>query len=135
LLVGAEIAQVRGEPDRALALLLKAATAAERSGRHAELAAALADAARLHHARGDRHAASCAAARALAEASAGGADRTVARALLVSAALAREEGDLVTSRNAATDALTVARAAELGLERYAAAAAAETLARLAQDAA
>src|SRR5262249_58185842 len=128
LLVAAEIAQVRGEPDRAIALLVEAIVIAERSGRHADLAAALADVARLHHARGDRHAADCAATRALTEASAGGADRTVARALLVTAALAREDGDLVRARTTATDALAVARAAELGVERYAAAAGAEMLA-------
>src|SRR5262249_36845477 len=40
LLVTAEIAQVRGEPDRAIALLVEAIVIAERSGRHADLAAA-----------------------------------------------------------------------------------------------
>src|SRR5262249_56522892 len=56
-----------------------------------------------------------------------------AGALRVTAALAGEEGDIVRARTAATDALAVARAAGCGLERYAAAAAAETLARLSQD--
>jgi hypothetical protein len=133
VLVAAEVAQLRSDPEGAIAILGHAAVLAERAGRAADLAAVEADSARLFHARGDRHAAACAAARALAEASAGGADRTVARALLVTAALAREDGDVVRARNAAADALAVARAAGGGMERYAAAAAAETLARLSQD--
>src|SRR5215470_14724747 len=130
LLLAAEIALVRGEPDRAIALLVEATVPAERSGRHADLAGALADVARLHHSRGDRHAADCAATRALAEASAGGADRTVARALLVTAALAREDGDLVRARTTATDALAVARAAAATLSSAATAAAERLLADL-----
>jgi hypothetical protein len=133
-LVAAEIALAGGQGDAALELYIAAAGRAERAGRQAELAAALAEAARLHHTRGDRQAAAAAVARALSEGSAGGADRTVARALLVGAALAREDGNLNQARSGLTDALTVARAAGLAVERYAAARGAETLARLAGDA-
>ena len=132
-LVAAETAIAGGQSDAALELYIAAAGRAERAGRMADLAAALGEAARLHHARGDRQAAAAAVARALSEGSAGGADRTVARALLVGAALAREDGNLTQARSSLTDALTVARAAGLGVERYAAARAAETMARIAGD--
>src|SRR5207247_2398657 len=83
-------------------------------------ARALADAARLHLACGDRANALQASTRAVTEAVPGGLDRAVARALLVRAALSRDEGDLPAAREHAAAALTIARAAGLGPERYAA---------------
>ncbi len=134
-LAHAETLLAQGDANAALESLTRAAAEAARAGRPLELARALADAARLHLACGDRVSALQAASRAVTEAVPGGLDRAVARALLVRAALSRDEGDLPAAREHAAAALTVSRAAGLGPERYAAAAAAELCAREANDAA
>lgn len=135
LLCAAEITVARGDAVRALELYREVALSCERAGRHAELSRALAEVARLHLARGERHDAENAATRALSEGVSCGMDRATARALLVRAALARDEGDLEVARASATDAFTVARAASLGIESYACAAAAELICREAGDSA
>jgi Transcriptional regulatory protein, C terminal len=132
-LVAAEQALARADHGPGLGALEMAAAAAERAGRRGDVARALADAARLHRARGARQAAGNAAARAVAEGAAGGLDRAVARATLVVAALARDDGELSAARVALADALTIARAAGLAVERYVAATASGMVAREAGD--
>ncbi|MBI4508833.1 MAG: winged helix-turn-helix domain-containing protein [Deltaproteobacteria bacterium] len=124
----------RGEIVQALDSYRTAASHAERVGRRAELARLLADVARLHLLHGNRVAADEAATRAIGEAAAIGEDRAVARALLVKAALLRDEGNGAAARRCAADALTVARVAALGPERYACMVACEIISRETGDA-
>jgi hypothetical protein len=124
----------RGEIAPATERFRAAASEAARVGRSAELTRALAESARLALAAGDRAGALAAASRTLSDGVGAGLDRAMARALLVRCALSRDEGDVPSAREHAHGALAIARAADLGLERYLAATAGELCAREAGDA-
>ncbi|MEZ4365922.1 MAG: helix-turn-helix domain-containing protein [Kofleriaceae bacterium] len=136
-------AEIRDELDRALAAATVAVAAgefagglttardvaghAERAGRRAELATALALIARLELARGDHGSARAAATRAVREATAAGLVRARTHALLALAALARDEGQAETAVAYARDAADLATQAGLPVERLTASAALDGL--------
>ena len=107
----------------------EAVSAAQRSGSVAELALALADAAGAYLKLGAPVEAACAAERALEEGVRSGCDLALARALVLQAALERDAGRAEDALARALDALAVARAAGLGVERFVAAFVCARLAR------
>ncbi|RMH40617.1 MAG: hypothetical protein D6689_13240 [Deltaproteobacteria bacterium] len=100
---------------------------AERAGRVADMADALALAARMYLARGDRAAATAAATRAVREGRACGFTRAQVRGLLVLAALRRDAGDTDAALAYARDAHDLASDAGLAFERLIAAEAVEVI--------
>lgn len=104
------------------------AVRAERAGRLAEVADALAVVARLQLARGDRAAAIAAATRAAREAVGAGVTRARTNALLVLSALARESDDIPSASAYARDAAELAGRAGLPVERLIAAEAIDAIA-------
>ncbi len=117
-----------GDGSAAAAMARSVAVRAERSGRAAELADALALAARLQLARGDKDGAVAAATRAAREASSCGMEQARVTALLVLAAVARDEGAVTVASDYARDAARIAVAAGLPVERLVAAEALEAIA-------
>jgi len=111
------LAAARGDSRAALKLARACVAAAERTGNAADMADALAWRARLELASGDRPAAEVAAARAAREAAHAGATWARCQALLVLAALGREGGEVVAASSYARDAVEVATAAGLPVER------------------
>ncbi|MCG8423242.1 MAG: winged helix-turn-helix domain-containing protein [Proteobacteria bacterium] len=121
-------AVARGDSATALKEVRRVAVRAERAGRTADLADALALSARLQFARGDRAGASRAAVRVDREAKDCGLTSARAMALLVRAALAREEGNTDAATEHAREVSEIATAAGLPIERLIAAEALDALA-------
>ena len=128
MLSAAVVAVAAGDLTAALELARDVAAQAERAGRIAELAHALALVARLALARGDRGGARSAATRAVREATTAGLLRTRVQALLALAALARDEGRPEAAVDYARDAVELANEAGLPVERLVAYAALDGLA-------
>lgn len=127
MLARAHLALACGDSSAALDGAREVAVRAERAGRRAEVADALALVARLALGRGDRRGAAAAAARAESEARAAGLDGARAGALLVLAALAQELGNTAEAAAHARAAMELAEAAGLSIERLVAAEAASAI--------
>jgi hypothetical protein len=127
-LARARIAMAANDPTVALAAAREVAVRAERAGRSADLADALALTARLHLARGDADSAAVAAASALIEGRGSSMLRSQTNALLVLAALERDGGDIDTTSAYLTQALGIASECGLPVERLVAAEALDELA-------
>ena len=119
--IRASISLAAGEVVQALDAARSASVWAERAGRNADMADALALAARMYLARGDKTAANAAATRAVRESRACGFTRAQARGLLVLAALRRDAGDNAAALSYARDALELSSEAGLAFERLVAA--------------
>jgi hypothetical protein len=126
--LAAQLALAAGDSAAALDAVRTAAVRAERAGRMADMAEALALVGRLQLARGDKASAMAAASRAAREALSCGLTRTRTNALLVLSALARDEGDVSAAAVYAQDAASLAGAAGLSLERLVASQAMEVIA-------
>ncbi len=131
--VRAALALAIGESSTALDAARKVAVQAERAGRRADLAEALAMTARLQLARGDRSSATSSATRAAREALACGLTRARVGALLVLAALARDEGEVSSAAAYAQDVQRLATEAGLPVERLVAGEALDAIAGVASD--
>jgi hypothetical protein len=116
------------DPSAALDLARQRAVRAERAGKSAEMAEALALVARLQMARGERAAAGAAAERALREARQCGLTRAAVDGLIVLAALAREAGELGSATAYADEAAAMANQAGLPVQRLVAAQALDVIA-------
>lgn len=116
-----------GDAAGALRTVRAVAGRAERAGRAADLADALALAARLMFAGGSKQAAQAAAERAVREATACGLRTARAHAALVLAALAREAGELDVAAARVREVMTLATDAGLPVERLVAAEAGEAI--------
>ena len=117
----ARVALAQANSQGALDALRSVAVRAERTGRSAELADALAMVARLLFARGDRPGALRAAQRAVREAEACGLSSARAAALLVCASLAREDGRKDDALGFIREVADIAATAGLPIERLLAA--------------
>ncbi len=124
----AELALAVGDCGEALDAANLVAVRAERAGRKADLAEALAMVARQQLARGERAGAAAAASRAARVALSCGLSRARIGALLVLAALAREDEDIPAAFTYARDASKLATEAGLPLERLVAAEAIDAIA-------
>lgn len=117
----ARVALAQGDSQAALDALRRVAVRAERTGRSADLADAMALGARLLFARGDHPGALRAAQRAAREADACGLSSARAAALLVCASLAREEGRADAALEFVHEVADIAATAGLPIERLLAA--------------
>jgi hypothetical protein len=108
------------DPGTALLLARQNAGRAERAGRSADMAEALALVARLQMARGERAAAGAAAERALHESRQLGLSRIAVDSLLVLASLARQASDGALATSYIEEAVTLATQAGLPVQRLAA---------------
>jgi DNA-binding winged helix-turn-helix (wHTH) protein len=120
----ARVAFAHGISDAALQAAQAATAKAERAGRAAELAEALALCARLHFVRGDKSRALAAAARVVGESARLGLARARTHGLLILAAVAREQGQLRMMAGRIREVAEIAAGAGLVVEHMVAAEAA-----------